>query len=88
MPRLIVNEVDAALIAARAGRGIARVLSYQAADDIAAGRLVRLLPNYEPPPLPVQLVAPSAGHRPARIGAFLDFAATALRALPLIHAET
>ncbi|WP_267356149.1 MULTISPECIES: LysR family transcriptional regulator [unclassified Methylobacterium] len=86
-PRLIVNEVEAALIAARAGRGIARVLSYQAAEDIAAGRLVRLLAAHEPPPVPVQLVTPSADFRPARVNAFLDFAAAALRALPVLRAD-
>ncbi|MDP4004201.1 LysR substrate-binding domain-containing protein [Methylobacterium sp. NEAU K] len=86
VPRLIVNEVEAALIAARAGRGIARVLSYQAAEDIAAGRLVRLLVAHEPPPLPVQLVTPSQGLRPARVNAFLDYATAALRRLPVLHA--
>ncbi|WP_342109319.1 LysR substrate-binding domain-containing protein [Methylobacterium sp. SI9] len=84
-PRLIVNEVEAALIAARAGRGIARVLSYQAAEDIAAGRLVRLLADHEPPPVPVQLVTPSADFRPARVNAFLDFTTEALRALPVLR---
>jgi len=86
-PRLIVNEVEAALTAARAGRGIARVLSYQAAEDIVAGRLVRLLPRHEPPPVPVQLVTPGADHRPARVNAFLDHASAALRALPVLHSE-
>jgi len=86
-PRLIVNEVEAALTAARAGRGIARVLSYQAAEDIAAGRLVRLLPRHEPPPVPVQLVTPGADHRPARVNAFIDHASAALRALPVLHSE-
>lgn len=87
-PRLIVNEVEAALIAARAGRGIARVLSYQAAEDIAAGRLVRLLAAHEPPPVPVQLVTPSADFRPARVNAVLDFATAALRALPVLRADS
>lgn len=87
-PRLIVNEVEAALIAARAGRGIARVLTYQAADDIAEGRLVRILARYEPSPVPVQLVTPGADHRPARVSAFLNHAATALRALPVLRDET
>lgn len=85
-PRLIVNEIEAALIAARAGRGIARVLSYQTAEDIAAGRLVRLLAAHEPPPMPVQLVTPSQGLRPARVNAFLDYATEALRTLPVLHA--
>ncbi|HEU4733996.1 MAG TPA: LysR substrate-binding domain-containing protein, partial [Kofleriaceae bacterium] len=52
VPRLVVNEVEAALLAARAGRGIARALSYQVADDLEAGALVRLLPRLEPAPLP------------------------------------
>ena len=86
-PRLIVNEVEAALVAARAGRGIARVLSYQAAEDIAAGRLVRLLAAHEPPPVPVQLVTPSADFRPARVNAVLDFATAALRALAVLRAD-
>jgi len=84
-PRLIVNEVEAALIAARSGRGIARILSYQAADDLAAGRLVRLLAAHEPPPVPVQLVTPSQDFRAARVNAFLDFAAEALRALAVLR---
>ena len=84
-PRLLVNEVDARIIATMAGRGIARVLSYQAADGLADGSLVRLLPEHEPPALPVQLVT-TAGPRPAKVEAFLDAATAALRALPAIHA--
>ncbi|MGC5777521.1 LysR family transcriptional regulator [Methylobacterium sp. NFXW15] len=84
-PRLIVNDVDAALGAARAGRGIARVLSYQAAEDLAEGRLIRLLGPYEPPPLPVQIVTQAAEYRPARVVAFLDHAAGMLRSLPVLN---
>ena len=80
-PRLIVNEVESALIAARAGRGLARVLSYQAADDLAAGTLVRLLPEFEPPPLPVQLVVPGGRQPSPRVRAFIDHAVARLPAL-------
>jgi DNA-binding transcriptional LysR family regulator len=73
-PRFIVNEVEAVLIAARAGRGLARPISYQAADDLASGALVRLLPQYEPAPLPVQLVVPSGRHLAPKVRAFLDHA--------------
>ena len=86
-PRLIVNEVESVLIAARAGRGLARVLSYQAADDLAAGALVRLLPEFEPPPLPVQLVMPG-GRQPApRVRAFIDHAVARLPELAPIGAS-
>lgn len=79
-PRLVVNENDAMLSAVLAGHGVGRALSYQVADDIAAGRLVRVLAAYEPPPLPVQLVIPSAQHVPQRVRAFLDHAARPLTA--------
>ena len=84
-PRLLVNEVDARIIAAKAGRGIARVLSYQAADGLADGSLVRLLMEHEPPSVPVQIVT-SQGPRPTKVEAFLEVATAALRALPAIHA--
>lgn len=80
-PRLIVNEVESVLIAARAGRGLARVLSYQAADDLAAGTLARLLPDFEPPPLPVQLVVPGGRQPSPRVRAFMDHAVARLPAL-------
>ena len=85
-PRLTVSDVDATLAAARAGHGIARPLSYQVAEDLASGRLVRILPAFEPAPLPVQLVTPSARLAPLRVRTFLDQAAAALSALPVVRA--
>jgi len=84
-PRLLINEVEAQLLAARTGRGIARVLSYQAVDDLAAGTLVRLLPDDEPAPLPVQLVSRGGSHMAPKVRAFLDHAWEGLRVLPIIH---
>ncbi|WP_353641039.1 LysR family transcriptional regulator [Mesorhizobium sp. WSM2239] len=84
-PRLLVNDVESQLLAARAGRGIARFLSYQVADDLAAGSLVRLIAEFEPPPLPVQLVARSGPHMPAKVRAFLDHAAAAFQELAVIR---
>jgi DNA-binding transcriptional LysR family regulator len=84
-PRLITTEVEALLDALRAGRGIGRTLSYQAADDFASGALVRLLREYEPPALPVYLVVPSARQIPRSVRAFVDHAAPALEALRVIH---
>jgi DNA-binding transcriptional LysR family regulator len=86
-PRLLINAVEAQLAAARAGRGIVRVLSYQVVDDVEAGSLVRLLPEYEPLPLPVQLVTRGGGHMAPKVRAFLDHAWERLRILPVINAE-
>jgi len=56
VPRLSVDTVDATLAAAEAGVGLANVLSYQSAGAIAAGRLVPVLMECAPPPLPVSLI--------------------------------
>jgi DNA-binding transcriptional LysR family regulator len=73
-PRLLVDDIEAQLQAAQAGRGIARLLSYQVADALAAGSLVRLLQGFEPEPLPVQLVTLSRSHMAPKVRAFLDSA--------------
>jgi DNA-binding transcriptional LysR family regulator len=85
-PRLTVNDIDAALVAVRAGHGVTRVLSYQVADEMAAGTLVRLLRGYEPPALPVSLVTASVDP-PPRVRAFLEHAVPRLEALAVARAE-
>ena len=79
-PRLLVDDVDTRLQAVRAGRGIARVLSYQVTAELADGSLVRLLQDYEPEPLAVQLVTSSRGYMPPKIRVFLDLATSVFRA--------
>jgi DNA-binding transcriptional LysR family regulator len=84
-PRLLVDDVEAQLQAAQAGRGIARPLSYQVAEQLAAGSLIRLLEDFEPQPLPVQLVTLSRGHMAPKIRAFLDSAVRAFRDTGIIQ---
>jgi DNA-binding transcriptional LysR family regulator len=84
-PRLMVNEIDAALMAVMAGRGIGRPLSYQVAEQLAAGTLVRLLPEYEPEPLPVQLLVQGARYMAPRLRACIDYLAVELAALPVLR---
>lgn len=84
-PRLTVNDVEATLTAARQGFGIASALSYQVAEDLAAGTLLRVLPAWEAPPLPVQVVTTGARHRPARVRAFVEHAVRSLAALPVLN---
>lgn len=85
--RLRVDDVETRLRTAREGRGIAQLLSYQVADDLAAGRLVRLLQAWERPPLPVHLVTKGRAHRAPKIDAFLDFTVRRLLALPVLRAD-
>lgn len=76
--RLVANQVQAASLACTQGLGIARLLHYQVADELADGRLLRLLPAFEPPDLPIQLVYPHARLLSPRVRQFIDWAAPRL----------
>jgi DNA-binding transcriptional LysR family regulator len=84
-PRIMVTDVDAMLSMVGAGRGVGRAFSYQVANEIASGKLVRLLPAFEPPPLPVQVVVPSSRLMAPAVRAFMDHAIKSLRTLSVIH---
>jgi DNA-binding transcriptional LysR family regulator len=84
-PRLLVDDVETQLQAVQAGRGIARVLSYQVRDEVALGTLVRLLMDFEPEPLPVHLVTSSRTNLAPKVRAFLDSAAKVFRDTEVIQ---
>jgi DNA-binding transcriptional LysR family regulator len=84
---LLVNSVDAALAAALAGQGLAPMLSYQVREELAAGRLVRVLRPFERPPIPVHLLHVEGRRAAAKVRAFVDHAAARLRAEPALHED-
>jgi DNA-binding transcriptional LysR family regulator len=77
--RLSLNDAVAAVTSAAAGHGVTRILSYQAEAELRSGRLVRLLKDFEPAPLPVHLLHASQRPATARLRAFIDYAAPVLR---------
>lgn len=79
-PRLAVNSVEAAKASAIEGRGFARLLSYQVADCVRDGRLQIVLEDYEPRPLPIQLIASKERLSMSKTRCFVDFATPLLRA--------
>ncbi|HEX6956841.1 MAG TPA: LysR substrate-binding domain-containing protein [Ferrovibrio sp.] len=87
--QLMVNSSDIAIAAALEGRGLTRLLSYQIAAELRAGRIKIVLADYEPPPAPVHIMQ-MEGRRPsARLRAFVDYAVEHLRAdLARLDAET
>jgi DNA-binding transcriptional LysR family regulator len=77
--RLSVNTAESAIDAAVAGIGVTRVLSYQAANAVMDGKLKIVLADYEPDPLPVNLVYLEQNLLPRKTRAFLDFVAPRIR---------
>jgi DNA-binding transcriptional LysR family regulator len=70
-PRLRVNSVDAAIDALLADGGIGRLLSYQVAELVAEGRLVELLPDQAPLPVPIHMVFQANRQRSPNVRAFI-----------------
>ena len=77
--RLSLNSAAAAIDAAERGMGIVRPLSYQVEQQIADGALVRILQDFEPEPMPVQLVFQPRRFTGGAVSAFIDHAKTLLR---------
>lgn len=77
--RLSINNAAAAIDAALRGQGVIRARSYQVAEDLASGRLVRLLPRYEPPPTPAHLVFHPDRAKGGVLRAFIEHAVPTLK---------
>jgi DNA-binding transcriptional LysR family regulator len=77
--RLHINSAEAAVDAAVASIGITNVLSYQAAQAVADGKLQVILRDFEPAAIPVHLLHSRKGRLPLKMRRFLDFATPAIR---------
>jgi DNA-binding transcriptional LysR family regulator len=71
-PRFSSNSADAAIQHAEAGGGLTRVLAYQAAASLRAGRLKIVLAKFEQPPLPIHIVYPTSRLLSAKVRTFID----------------
>lgn len=73
------NQVTAALEACAAGLGFGLFLSYQVEPAVREGRLQVVLTEFEPEPIPVNLVHADARLLSSRLRAFLDWMRERLR---------
>jgi DNA-binding transcriptional LysR family regulator len=71
-PRFTTNSAAAAIQYAEQGGGLTRVLAYQAAEAIKAGRLRIVLEKFEQPPLPIHIVYPTSRLLSAKVRTFID----------------
>jgi DNA-binding transcriptional LysR family regulator len=72
VPRFSSNSADAAIQYAEQDGGLTRVLFYQAAASLKAGRLKIVLEKFEQPPLPIHIVYPTSRLLSAKVRTFID----------------
>ncbi|KDN97678.2 LysR family transcriptional regulator [Pseudomonas donghuensis] len=77
------NEAMTLQRAALAGAGVAMLPTYQAADALRSGELIRLLPQAKPRELNLNAVYTSRKHMPATLRSMLDFLAERFTAEPI-----
>jgi DNA-binding transcriptional LysR family regulator len=69
---LITNSGETLRLAALQGIGIALAAGFLIADDLPTGRLVRLLPDYQPVEFAVNAIYPHRHHLSAKVRSFID----------------
>ncbi len=82
-PFLRSNQIDVVLDACSHGLGLAQFLCYQVDSLVKAGKLRRVLGDFDPAAVPIHLVYPNARLLSSNVRAFVDFAREPLqRAYP------
>ena len=67
------NNGDLLAEAAARGAGIVFEPTFIVGPEVRAGRLVPLLQEFEPPPVPIYAVYPSRKHLSAKVRRFVEF---------------
>lgn len=73
-PRFTTNSSDAAVHYAEQDGGLTRVMAYQAAESLKAGRLRVVLADFAPPAMPIHIVYPTSRLLSAKVRTFIDLA--------------
>ncbi|QIL70799.1 LysR family transcriptional regulator [Diaphorobacter sp. HDW4B] len=81
-PRFITDNLYALRAAAIEGLGACVASAWLVHEDIQAGRLMALAPQWEVAPLPVSILYPYASFYPARLRRFVDAMKAALPHIP------
>jgi DNA-binding transcriptional LysR family regulator len=80
-PRLWINSLDALVLAAEQGAGVVRVPSWLVKRELSAGRLMRILRDFEPPPASLNVLFQSARLASPKTRVFADYLADRWRRL-------
>ena len=77
--RVVVNSLSVAQLAALRGHGVTWLPAPFARDHVRSGALVPVLKKFWPPPVPVQLLYPSARHLAPQVRVAIDLLARRLK---------
>lgn len=85
-PALVANSIEVLHRLALAGSGAALIGEYAVIDDLRAGRLVRLLPDWDIGDIPVLAIYPDNRRISIKVRTFVDFLAQRLKQDTLVQA--
>jgi DNA-binding transcriptional LysR family regulator len=71
-PVVTMNDLDMLHAAVMGSLGISMMPAYRGADEVRAGRLERVLPDWDGPAVPINAVYPSSRHLSPKVKALLD----------------
>lgn len=74
--RFAVNDSEAYLEAGLAGLGIIEMTTFLAAEPLRQGRLVRVLPDWQPDPVPLHVMYPPSRRLSAKVKVFVSWVAS------------
>lgn len=81
-PVMYSNNGDTARAAALAGQGVIWQPTFIVGEDLRAGRLVRVLPDWSLPDIDILAVYPTRRHLSAKVRLMVDFLANAFKGAP------
>jgi DNA-binding transcriptional LysR family regulator len=81
-PRVAVNDSGAHFASLRAGLGLGQIISFIVSASGAGNEFVPVLPDWQPPPLPVHALYPANRHLSTKVRVFVDWAAELFAASP------
>ena len=70
-PAFTTNNIDAAIVAVREGVGYGILPLWAVQDDLDAGRMIQVCPEWQPPFLKLSIAYPPGRYRPVRVNAFI-----------------
>ncbi|WP_420402936.1 LysR family transcriptional regulator [Nisaea sp.] len=77
--RLTANDAETVHHLARLGYGLVQAPRYRFREDLARGRMVEILPDFAPEPMPLVALYPQNRQLSPRVRVFLDWAAGVFR---------